>query len=329
MDQIHAEFVSRCRGSILGTAFGDALGLPVEGLTAEEIVSRHGRITDYLPMGGVMGRYSDDTQLTLATLSSLVEQGGLDPEDCARSCAEAFDPDRCYGRSATEVFLSLQRGADYRKTGTLLFPEGSFGNGAAMRIGPVGLMYGHLPVEQLRQVVTESVLSTHIHPEAIDGAMLMAYFIGRLSRLRQDGIIDFAQLFDQLAGLSKDETMLAKIELAWSLLSAEVDDSVAIERIGNGVRSSESVVLALFLACRYLADVETAIIKAVHCGGDTDTIAAMVGALIGARNGDQVFPDRWHVGLERGEVGYETLVEKSESLASLTVHRGFFIDFCL
>lgn len=329
MDQIPAEFVARCRGSILGTAFGDALGRPVEGMTAEEILTHHGRIVDYLPVDDEVGRYSDDTQLTLATLVSLVKQEGLDPEDCARCCAEAYDPDRGYGRSASEVFLSLRRGVDYRQTGTLLFPEGSFGNGAAMRIAPVGLMYGHLPVERLRQVVFEAVLSTHVHAEAIDGAVSIAFFIGRLSRLHKDGAVDIEQLFIQLSGLTKDETMRAKIDLAWSLLRADIDDSIAIEQIGNGVRSSESVVLALFLASRYLDDVETALIKAVHCGGDTDTIAAMVGALVGARNGDRFFPDRWHKGLERGVVGYETLVEMSDRLATLTVHRGFFVDFCL
>ena len=329
MNLKHAEFANRCRGSILGAAFGDALGLPVEGMTAEQIEVQYGVIDNYLPVAEKTGRYSDDTQLTLATCISLVRRDGLDPEDCARSCADLFDPERGYGRSAIEVFLALKRGHDYRKTGKLLFPEGSFGNGAAMRIAPIGLIYGHLLPEQLRMIVKGAVLSTHIHAEAVDGALLMALIIGRLSRLHQTGTINYELLFAELTALCLDKTMRSKIELAWSLLVTGVDDTVAIEQIGCGVRSSESVTLAIFLAARYMEDAETAIIKAVQCGGDTDTIAAMVGALVGARHGDTAFPDRWHAGLERGSAGYETLLEMSEALAMLAVKKGFFIDFCL
>ena len=319
MRRTENEFAHRCRGAILG--------LPVEGMTAEQIRQQHGVVTDYLPFVAGIGRYSDDTQLTLATGLSLVRQNGLDGEDCARSCAELFDPARGYGRSAVEVLSALKRGHNYRTTGKLLFPDGSFGNGAAMRIAPIGLMYGHLPTQQLRSLVTEAVLSTHVHVEAIDGALLMAIFVGRLSRLQQKGKIDLGQLFAEFSCCCQDRAMRAKIDLAWSMLVAEVDDHVAAERIGCGVRSAESVVLALFLASRYIDDAETAIIKAVNCGGDTDTIAAMVGAVVGARHGDQIFPGRWHVGLESGEAGYAALIDMAESLAAAIVKKGFFVDF--
>ena len=329
MERIHSEFARRCRGSILGTAFGDALGLPVEGMTAEQIRARHGAVTDYLPSAAGIGRYSDDTQMTLATGTSLVRQNGLDAEDCARSCAELFEPERGYGRSAVEILSALQRGHDYRATGKLLFPEGSFGNGAAMRIAPLGLMYGHLPVPQLRLLVAETVLSTHVHVEAIDGALLIATFVGRLSRLHHTGKLDLELMFTELSGSCHDSSIKEKIDLAWSLLVAGAGDHTAAEQIGCGVRSSESVVLALFLASRYIDNAEAAIINAVHCGGDTDTIAAMVGAVVGARHGDQRFPEHWHSRLERGGAGYETLIEMADALASTTMDKGFFVDFCL
>ena len=321
------EFTRRCRGAILGTAFGDALGLPVEGMTAEQIKVQHGVVDDYLPFAAGLGRYSDDTQLTLATGLSIVRQNGLDAEDCAYSCAELFDPERGYGRSALEILSLLKNGHDYRTTGKLIFPEGSFGNGAAMRIAPVGLMYGHLPVEKLREFVTAAVLSTHDHVEAVDAALLVALFVGRLSRISSSGEINLELLFIELSNSCLDRSMREKIDLAWSLLVSRVEDHIAAEQIGCGVRSSESVVLAIFLASRHIDDAETAIIKAVHSGGDTDTIAAMVGAIVGARHGDQKFPERWHARLERGEAGYQTLVDMAEALAFTIVKKGFFIDF--
>lgn len=329
MRKKHKEFVSRCRGTILGTAFGDALGLPVEGMTAEQIKQQHGEITDFLQCPEGVGRYSDDTQLTLATGISLIRREGVDSEDCARSCAELFDSKRGYGRSATRVLTALNNGADYLTTGRLLFPSGSFGNGAAMRISPVGLMYGHLPLKQLRPLVFDAVCATHVHDEAIDGALLVASLVGRLSRLPRAEAFELNLLFDEFNAICRNQLMREKVSLVAALLKDKVDVSVAAQLIGCGVRSSESVALALYLACRFIDVAETAVIQAVQCGGDADTIAAMVGALVGARHGDQVFPLRWHRELERGEGGYEGLIEMSETLAATAVNKGFFVDFCV
>lgn len=321
MELFLSEFTARCRGAILGTAFGDALGLPVEGLSASRIEQLYGVIENYLPGPGGVGRTSDDTQLTLATGLSLVRQAGVDGADCARSCAELFEPDRGYGRSASQVLTALRRGHDYRQTGRLLFPEGSYGNGAAMRIAPIGLMCGTLPVEALRLQVFEAVRSTHVHAEAIDAALVIALVVGRFSRLSEQVSVDSRTLLNELGSVCQDPTMRAKLDQAEALLTAGAQDRVAVEQIGCGVRGGESVVLALFLACRYLDDAEAALVNAVRCGGDTDTIAALVGAVVGARHGDQAFPARWHAGLERGDSGYEALVHVAEELAATTLKR--------
>jgi len=327
MDQNLAEFAGRCRGSLLGTAFGDALGLPVEGLSAQQIEQTYGRVDDFLPGQWGSGRTSDDTQMTLATGFSLVRRGGVEGADCARSCAELFEQERGYGRSAQQVLTALNSGHDYRKTGRLLFPQGSFGNGAAMRIAPVGLFYGDLTVAELRPLVYEAVRATHVHDEAIDAALLVAVLVGRFSRLRKDAGVDGEALLHELAGYCLDPAMRSKLALAEALLSSSVDNRTAAEQIGCGVRGSESVVLALFLVCRHLDDAVSAVVNAVACGGDTDTIAAMVGAVLGARHGDQVFPPQWHAGLERGGSGYDGLTQIAEELGSTAYNKGFFVDF--
>lgn len=329
MEQMLAEFQSRCRGAIMGTAFGDALGLPVEGLTSRQIEEQHGVVADFLPHPEGQGRYSDDTQLTLATTISLIRSEGLEAEDCARSCAEHFDPQRGYGRSAMRVLSALANGGDYRTTGNIMFVSGSYGNGAAMRIAPVGLMYGHLPAGRLRALVYEAVRSTHTHDEAIDAAFLIALFVGRLSRLHSSTDFDYTPGLIEFLSYCRDPLMKSKVGLAGELLTADIGDKAAAQQIGCGVRSSESVVLAFYLAMRHLNNTEKAIVQAVRSGGDTDTIAAMAGAVVGARHGDRSFPRRWHAGLERGDGGYDSLVAAADALANTTVKKGFFVDFCM
>jgi poly(ADP-ribose) glycohydrolase ARH3 len=131
----------RCIGCLLGAACGDILGAGVEGQTADTIRGHHGEVRNFLDTIRGFGCYTDDTEMTLALATSLVEKGFADPEDISLKYADFYEPRRGYGAAARRVMGALQNGADYRKTGRLEFPNGSFGNGGAMRIAPVGLAY--------------------------------------------------------------------------------------------------------------------------------------------------------------------------------------------
>ena len=93
-------------GALLGTAYGDALGAGVEGWSRGEILRRFGEVRDFLPQRGA-GRYTDDTQMTLALALSLIRVGDVDGADCARSYAELFEPERGYGRSSGKDFFVI------------------------------------------------------------------------------------------------------------------------------------------------------------------------------------------------------------------------------
>lgn len=311
------DYASRCAGAILGTAFGDALGAAVEGWESADISAEHGEVRDFIESRLGAGCYTDDTQMTLATARSLVRRGRVDGADCAASCAGLFDPERGYGRSATALLKELAAGADYTKTGSMLFPEGSFGNGAAMRIAPVGLLYGAAEPGLVRQQVCEAVRATHVHDEAIDGATLVAVAIGQLSRTKAAALPDSASYLQELAPLCRTMEMRSKVVLAARFLEEETGRADVVAMLGNGVRTLASVPTALYTAMKYLHQPEQALVEAVAYGGDTDTIAAMTGALVGALNGADAFPRRWHDGLERGADGYEALVEVSHQLAKM------------
>jgi len=131
----------RCVGCLLGTACGDILGAAVEGSAASEIRKELGEVRDFMDVGRGFGCYTDDTQMTLALAASLVEHGRVDAAHVSAKYAECYEPWRGYGGAAHRVMRLLVDGGDYRGTGRLQFPDGSFGNGGAMRIAPVGLAY--------------------------------------------------------------------------------------------------------------------------------------------------------------------------------------------
>jgi len=322
------QFSSRCRGALLGSAFGDVLGAPVEGWPAARIATEYGSPPDSTALFAAdSGRYTDDTQMLLATLRSLLRSKGVDGADCGRACAEAFDPARRYGRSATAVLEAVRGGVDPRQTARLLFPQGSWGNGAAMRIAPVGLFCGHLPAAELRVRVAEAVCFTHDHSEAVDAALVLAMTVGRFSRLAAGQPVDGSRLLTELAEACIDATMHEALLLAAELLQQRMAIPKAAARLGNGVRSSEAVPLALYVAFSHLDAPMTAILAAVGCGGDSDTVAAMTGAIVGARHGDDCFAKNWHHSLEPGTDGYDALAAGGDALAMKTVEAGLFVDF--
>jgi len=307
-------------GSLLGCAFGDVLGSAIEMQSRSDLLNQYpDLVRDFLPAerGIGFGCYTDDTEMTLALARSMIRCNGIDGVDCARSCAAAFTPERGYGRSAIKVLTALQQGADWRSTGTMLFPEGSFGNGGAMRIAPLGLVCGHLDYLQLYEKVKAAIWMTHTHAEAIDAALLQARAIGLLLSVQE--LPAWQEIIGQLLWYAPESSLNSQLLVLQDLLqkSATADD--VAEKFGCGVRSADSWPPAVWAALRFIDDPEEAIIQAVNLGGDTDTIGAMTGALVGALHGDRWFPSRWFEQLENQQQGRDELITVAEQLAQISI----------
>jgi poly(ADP-ribose) glycohydrolase ARH3 len=313
---------NKFRGSLLGVICGDVLGAPVEGLPAGRIRERFGRLTGIIPGEDGVARYTDDTQMTLALGRSMLRQGKVDAADCAASYAACFDAARGYGRSAGTIMTALRQGCSWSQSGTLLFPDGSFGNGAAMRIAPVGLVYGTEPIDLLREAVRQAVYATHTHPEAIDGAVLLARSIGRARDLAPQESAKLQALWPELQELTSEPSLRDRLVLVRELLQQPASDAEAQRRLGSGVRSRESVLFALFLALRYADQPLDGLFAAVNAGGDTDTVAAMTGSVLGALHGAAIFPTEWLELLEAGEDGVQGLLAVADGLSELAMNRG-------
>eukprot|EP00775_Hariotina_reticulata_P009353 gene9353-9516_t len=241
--------------------------------------------------------------------------------------AQAFDPDRGYGGSAIKIMYSLQQGADPANTGKMFLPEGSFGNGGAMRIAPVGLVYRNVSMHSLQEAVTAALLCTHVHPLAVEGALTQALAVAELSKqappcpassrgaggggtlLRhlqqklsgsQHGMLGKLELLEQaLQGMPS----LKGAEQSWQdfLASPVWAQELAVAgQVAPGfqIGAVDAVAASLWAAVCHWHCPEDAVVAAVHYGGDTDTIACMTGALMGALYGSAFIPERWLDGLE-------------------------------
>ncbi|GLC57331.1 hypothetical protein PLESTB_001212700 [Pleodorina starrii] len=185
-------YPNRVAGCLLGKMCGDVLGAAVEGWAAEDIqLSNPDGLTDFLQTERGFGCYTDDTQMAIALARSLVACGGrVDDVHVARSYAEEYQQSRGYGGTAYKILSGIKSGGidsdSIRTIGTKYIAGGSFGNGGAMRIAPLGLVYRHAPPAVLREAVAAALRCTHVHPVAIDGAFVIALAVGYLAT-RQPG----------------------------------------------------------------------------------------------------------------------------------------------
>lgn len=261
----------RFAGSLLGLALGDALGAPHEGGPVGQAL--------WWALGLGRGdtlRWTDDTQMALGLAESLVERNGLDPDHVARAWAEAADWKRGYGPGARRLLAMIRAGTDWREANTAVFPDGSYGNGAAMRVAPVGLFHHERPEALDRDAKASSVV-THAHPLAVEGALLIA----RATAAALHDRIDLAELAKGCAHREYAEAL--------EHAGGEMERGEVRRRLGAGVEAHRSVVTALHVAARF-REFTPMIEFVISLGGDTDTIGAMAGAVFGARWGRAALP---------------------------------------
>jgi poly(ADP-ribose) glycohydrolase ARH3 len=270
------------QGCLVGLALGDALGAPFEGGILERTVWRLiGRTRN-----GDM-RWTDDTQMTIDVVESLLAQGRIDPDDLAIRFAANYRWSRGYGPGTAKLLKRIARGANWRDVNRSIYREGSFGNGAAMRSPIIGLFFGGR-TEELVEAVRTSATITHAHPIGIAGAVLLAAVTERASR--HGDILDILHDSERVCELEPFKARLA-IALAWLQSKKDVPVSDVKQDLGNGIAAHESVVTSIYLALRFRDDPFVTMQKYISAiGGDVDTIGAMAGAVWGAMNGLSKLP---------------------------------------
>ncbi len=330
------EQLSRIRGSLMGLAVGDALGARFEGWESADVLKAFPTpqsLVDRVPLGSLHDPedaaspleraaaelealseplphllYTDDTQMAIGVVEALLEERLPDEHSYARHFVANYQAWRGYGGGTKVTLDCLDSGMKPVDAATIMFSDGSYGNGAAMRVAPVGIRFANEP-ELITAQARESALATHRHPLGIEGAILLAH--GAAFALRTAGQpFDRVAFFDSLEPLACSDAFKDKLRAAREACSPETRLA-----LGNTICAHESVPTAL--ACfasdpdRFVAAVGGAILL----GGDTDTIAAMTGALAGARLGEAAIPPPWLDALEEGDAGRSYLLALGTRLA--------------
>lgn len=287
----------RFLGCLLGLAVGDALGMPVDGWTREEIAARYGRVDGYLPRTDgdavtvAAGEFTDATEVALCHVEALITSGGfVDPEAVGRRLM-------LLARGEGRRFLDPTTLAAVERMEELnQFQEGVVGTGppdarVAAQIAPVALMHalGRLNAEVFTREVLRAGLITRCHPEALNGALAMAYAIWLLAA---EGIPPDV-LIPEVAAFIDEDDVARHLRLAEALAPQGGDrerDLTNLRQIGTSDAVAEAVAAALYAFVANADEFGAAVLTAVNAGGATATIGAMTGALAGVHLGAAAIP---------------------------------------
>jgi len=309
-DAHKAKLKSKFLGCLVGAAIGDALGARREGREmskSEDIVSLAENLEQLI--------YTDDTHMTIGIAESLIESKGFDGEHMAQTFIKNYDaePWRGYGPGPPMIFGRIKSGEPWYSAANGLYRGGSFGNGSAMRVAPVGLLYSR-NLEKLREVAYQSSSITHSHELGKEGAALQAFAVALALNTPSDEEIDREAFLSSLQNFIQDQLYKKKIAQIRELLGGQ-DKAKVVAVLGNGIEAPRSVPTAIYCFLRQPQSYKDTVIYAISLGGDTDTIAAMAGAISGAYLGIEAIPSKWRARLENREY-IEALAEKLWQIAT-------------
>lgn len=233
--------------------------------------------------------WTDDTEMACGLVAELAEDGPIDQDRLAETFAARCEPNRGYGVGAFRILHAIGDGVPWRDAAAAAFNgQGSCGNGAAMRVAPLGAHFA----DDLETVVTQAKLSaevTHQHPEGIAGAVAVALAAAQVARGEREF---FEVVLDNL-----DKGYVRKgIVRAAARKKRTVAEAAFVFGNGSRVTAQDTVPFALWVASRFLDDYRGAIIACVEAGGDIDTTGAIVGGIVAA--GGAEIPEEWLVARE-------------------------------
>ena len=287
----------------------DALGAPFEGwyeIRLEEI-------EEVAETRGILA-YTDDTHMMIGVAESLIKARGFDGEDMAHTFARNYElePFRGYGPGPPHIFRLIRAGESWEQVAQKLYHGGSYGNGSAMRIAPVGVLY-HDDPSALRKVAHKSSQITHAHELGREGAALQAYAIALAARLEPPLAFNSGDFLAKLADFVQGEVYKQRLGSIKRLLASTADKSTVVDELGNGIEAFNSVPTAIYSFLAEPRSFARAVLFAISLGGDTDTIGAMTGAISGAYLGIEAIPGSW-----RGKLENRLYIEElAESLYGL------------
>jgi ADP-ribosylglycohydrolase len=295
-------------GGIIGIAYGDAYGMPVEMFTQEEIYHKYGYISKMLPgdpendisKGFPAGSVTDDTMNSIFVLEMLRENGNkADPVNFLNKlrywAAHSENSKTVIGPSTRKAIQLIDEGISISETG-----KTGTTNGASMKIVPIGLAGNPEQPEVLADEVEKMCLPTHNTTYAISGACAIAgaVCLARSGESSVDQIVEFAVEMAERGSMrgfpTASPSVAERIRLACRIVDNADSDQILLKQlyqiIGTSVITGESVPVAVALFKASGGDPVKCARYAANIGGDTDTIGAMACGICGSYSGADAFP---------------------------------------
>ncbi len=310
------ELRNRCVGAIAGFAIGDALGMPAEFLSRNQIWQYYGKpisgfckacsghANDSLPQGS----YTDNTQTMLATAECLIECKKMDPARQADALLSWYlntVPHRTPEAANLKACKHLSAGRPWNKSGVF-----SSDCGAAVRMTPIGIFYHRCP-GALTRAALDNCTITHNEPRARAASVSVAYLISRLLQSNErcwpgDQVLETA---DHIAHLDED---LAAV-IRWATQIVHLPPEEALFETGTSADVIETIPAAIYCFLKNPKNYSSAVLSAVNAGDAADSIAALVGSFVGALAGIEIVNNQWLREVENSDM----LIGVGQSLADL------------
>ena len=287
----HTSRLHRAKVALDGLSVGDAFG--------QQFFSpgvRDWCLSNKQPPPG-RWHYTDDTEMALAIVEVLVRHGGIEQDVLARRFAArcAAEPGCGYGPGALRLLREIIAGADWRVASRASFGgAGSFGNGSAIRVAPLGAYFADDLEEVVRQARASAEV-THSHPEGIAGAIAVAVAAAWVWRTAGDSQpLDGTEMLNAILGHLPESATRRGIEQA-SQTPLDEWEYTAANLLGNGsqITVPDTVPFCLWCAAAHLDSYRDALWAAMHVEGDIDTNCAIIGGIVAGAVGREGIPKDW------------------------------------
>jgi poly(ADP-ribose) glycohydrolase ARH3 len=288
-------------GVVLGLIVGDTLGAPYENFPGD--ISSN---PNPIQKGSL---YTDDSEMTLNGLDSIVESKGINGYNLAvKYCNFNIGAIRKYGPATLKILNIIKEDpSSYKDVYKRFYTEGSFGNGGLMRVSPFVLWSYDLDNSELIQNVRTSLEITHLHAYSIESCMIYAKILQYLLTTSLESLKD-----QHILGIARLEAQTSQLIFKLDLITQNLETpfyintyrQVASQVCGNPLHAFDTLALVLwtFLYLDHRLEPKEMLYEIIKLNKDSDTSAAILGSLLGAKYGVDWIPNQWILNLEKSEL---------------------------
>jgi len=278
--------------SLKGTAIGDAFGESFFGETSKMLEFIRTRT-----IPPTSWEFTDDTVMAISVYLQLCKNQNINQDQLAQQFAinHAKDLNRGYGATARRILREIGEGGDWKSLSQSVFEGmGSMGNGASMRVTPIGAYY-HDDLKRVKEMAIKSAEITHSNQEGITGAIAVAIATAIATNLKLKGLsIPPNEFIQQIAEILPDTDIRSKIKKATTVpYHYNLETVRSILGDGSKIMAQDTVPFAIWCAAYNLSNFSDALWKAVSILGDRDTICAIVGGITVMSTEERNFPESW------------------------------------